>query len=206
VGAGRKSDEFQAAMQLVSSQLDAAKVAAAAANSALAQGQDHYQQLERDAVRAGKALEKASAQGPVLEAGAAKARAAADEYRAMLAAVGTASDEQSQKMLALDRNAARAAKAVERNAAAQPQLAKAAAQADAALKAYDATLRGLEGDSSTATAEQKKLEQQLKNIEKIGKHVDERNSRVAQQYGKIAEASGFLPGPLGRYVGMAARA
>jgi hypothetical protein len=206
VGAGKRSDEFQAAMKLVSSQLDAAKVAAASANAALAQGSDHYQQLERDAVRAGKALEKASAQGPALEAGAVKARAAADEYRAMLAAVGTASDEQAQKMLALDRNAARAAKAVERNAAAQPRLAAEAQKADAALKAYDATLRGLEGDSSKATAEQKKLEQQLKNVEKIGKHVDERNSRAAQKYAKVAEASALLPGPLGRYVGMAARA
>lgn len=206
IGAGKRSDEFQAAMKLVSSELDAAKVAAASANAALAQGSEHYQQLEKDAVRAAKALEKASAQGPDLEAGAVKARAAADEYRAMLAAVGTASDEQAQKMLALDRNAARAAKAVERNAAAQPRLAAEAQKADAALKAYDATLRGLEGDSSKATAEQKKLEQQLKNVDKIAKHVDERNSKAAQKYAKVAEASALLPGPLGRYVGMAARA
>jgi hypothetical protein len=206
VGAGKRSDEFQAAMKLVSSQLDAAKVAAASANAALAEGQGHYQQLERDAARAGKALEKASAQGPELEAGAARARAAADEYRAMLAAVGTASDEQAQKLLALDRNAARAAKAVEKNAAAQPRLAEEAARANAALAEYESTLRGLEGNSTDATAAQKKLEQQLKNVDKIAKHVDERNARAAQKYAKVAEASALLPGPLGRYIGMAARA
>lgn len=206
VGAGKRSDEFQAAMKLVSSQLDAAKVAAASANAALAEGQGHYAQLERDAVRAGKALERAALQGPELEAGAAKARAAADEYRAMLAAVGEASDEQAQKMLALDRNAARAAKAVERNAAAQPQLAAEAARADAVLKAYAADLLKLENTSAAATAEQRKLEQQLKNVEKVAKHVDERNARAIQRYSKIAEASALLPGPLGRYVGMAARA
>jgi predicted nucleic acid-binding Zn-ribbon protein len=205
-GAGRKSDEFQAAMKLVTSQLDAAKVAATSTNAALAEGQDHYQQLERDALRAGKALERASLQGPELEAGAAKAAAAADEYRAMLQALGVASEEQTQKMTELDRSAARAAKAVERNAATQPKLAAETARANEALKAYESTLKGLEGNSADATAEQKKFEKQLDNVNKVAKHVDERNTRAAQKYAKLAEASALLPGPLGRYVGMAARA
>lgn len=206
VGAGKRADEFQAAMKLVATQLDAAKVAATAANAALAQGQDQYQQLERDAIRASKALEKASAQGPELEASAARARAAADEYRAMLAAVGSASDEQTEKLLALDRTAARAAKAVERNAAVQPRLAEEARRTDAALKAYVVDLGKLESDSADATAAQKKLEQQLKNVDKVAKHVDDRNARAAQRYAKVAEASALLPGPLGRYLGTAARA
>lgn len=205
-GAGKRGDDFQAALKLVSSQLDAAKVAATSANAALSEGQDHYQQLERDAIRAGKALERASLQGPQLEAGAVKARAAADEYRALLNAVGTASDEQAQKMLALERNAARAAKAVEKNAEAQPKLAAETARADAALKAYESTLHGLEGGSVSATAEQKKFEKQLQNVNKIAAHVDERNSKAAQKYAKLAEASALLPGPLGRYAGMAFRA
>jgi hypothetical protein len=153
VGAGKRSDEFQAAMKLVSSQLDAAKVAATAANAALAQGQDHYAQLEREAIRASKALEKANTKSVV--------------------------------PVEVKRDADRTA---------------------AALAAYESTLRGLEGSSATATAAQQKLERQLKNVDKVAKHVDERNSRAAQKYAKVAEASALLPGPLGRYVGMAARA
>lgn len=153
VGAGKRSDEFQAAMKLVSSQLDAAKVSATAANAALADGQDHYAQLEREAIRASKALEKANAKNVV-----------------------------------------------------PVELKREADRANQALAAYESTLRGLEGDSTDATAAQKKLEQQLKNVDKVAKHVDERNTRAAQKYAKVAEASALLPGPLGRYVGMAARA
>src|SRR5690606_38121665 len=153
VGAGKRSDEFQAAMKLVSSQLDAAKVAATAANAALAEGQDHYQQLEREALRASKALEKANAKNVV-----------------------------------------------------PIELKEQADRANAALKAYEVTLRGLEGNSANASEAQRKLEQQLKNVDKIGKHVDDRLALQAQQYEKVASAAGLLPGPLGAYIARAASA
>jgi hypothetical protein len=206
VGAGKRGDDFQAAMKLVSSQLDAAKVAAVSANDALGAGQDQYRQLERDALRAAKAVEVNATRNVDLAASAQRARAAADEYRAMIALLGVATEEQTQKLRGLDLAAARAAKAIERNAAAQPQLATAVTRADAALKAYASDLGVLEGASAATTAEQRKLEQQLKNVDRVAKHVDERNSRAAQKYSKLAEASGLLPGPLGRYASMAARA
>ncbi|HEY3499766.1 MAG TPA: hypothetical protein VGK73_33975 [Polyangiaceae bacterium] len=62
-GAGRKSDEFQSALKVVSGQLDVAKASSVAANAALAAGSEQYKLLEREAIRAGKALEVAQAKG-----------------------------------------------------------------------------------------------------------------------------------------------
>ncbi|HEY3516544.1 MAG TPA: hypothetical protein VGL98_05805, partial [Gammaproteobacteria bacterium] len=62
-GAGRKSDEFQSALKVVSGQLDVAKASSVAANAALAAGSEQYKLLEREASRAGKALEVAQAKG-----------------------------------------------------------------------------------------------------------------------------------------------
>lgn len=151
-GAGKKGDAFQAAMRAVSGQLDAAKTSAAAANAALAEGQAHYSQLEREALRAAKALEKAAVKGAVPDGVAANAKAA-----------------------------------------------------DAALAAYTGKLRGLEAASASATAEQAKYEKQLRNVEKVAGHVDARNAEAIKRYSKLAEASAVLPGPLGRYIGVAAR-
>jgi hypothetical protein len=151
-GAGRKSDSFQQALKIVTQQLDAAKVASAAANAQLTAGADHYSALEREALRASKALEKAALKGVV-----------------------------------------------------PPEIAAQADRSNAALKSYESTLRKLEGESALATGAQKKLEQQLSNVDKVMKHVDDRNSRAIQRYSKLAEASAVLPGPLGRWIGVAAR-
>lgn len=60
---GRKSEDFQAAVKRVSADLDAAAVAAAGTAAALAAGNEQYRELERVAVGAARALEKAQAAG-----------------------------------------------------------------------------------------------------------------------------------------------
>ncbi len=62
-GAGKRGADFQTAMASVSTQLDAATRASVAANASLAEGSDHYRTLERDAVKASKALERANGKG-----------------------------------------------------------------------------------------------------------------------------------------------
>lgn len=208
VNAGKKSDAFQDALKVVTGQLDAAKVAAASANDALAQGSVRYADLEREALRAAKAVEASAAKGLEVEANAKRSAAAVEEYRATLAKVGAdnVTEEEAAKLKALELAAARAARAVSRHAAAQPELAAQAKIADDALAAYTGTLKGLEAESAKALAEQKKYELMLERIKKIAGHVDERNARLIQRYSKLAEASALLPGPLGRWIGLAARA
>lgn len=152
VGAGRKSDSFQQALKVVTQQLDAAKVASAAANSALAAGTEQYKAAEREAIRLSKAWEKAFAAGEVPDDLENDARNAAN-----------------------------------------------------ALLGYENSLKKLESSSTTAAAAQKKLEQQLGNVDKVMKHVDARNAEAIKRYSKLAEASAVLPGPLGRWIGVAAR-
>lgn len=87
-GAGRKSDAYQQAIKQLSDQLDVARAASAAANDALAEGNAQYTQLERDAVRAAKALERANNKNVVpvaLKEQADAAQAALQAYGSTLA-------------------------------------------------------------------------------------------------------------------------
>jgi hypothetical protein len=59
-GAGRNAEHFELAIQKVSGELEVAKAAASAANSALGLGTDEYKQLERAALNASKAAERAA--------------------------------------------------------------------------------------------------------------------------------------------------
>jgi hypothetical protein len=85
-GATRKSDEFQGALKRVTSDLDAAKAASSQAAAALAVGADQYKVLEREAVRAAKALDTAQSKGRI---DMAAARAAHEAQVALEAYTGT---------------------------------------------------------------------------------------------------------------------
>jgi hypothetical protein len=107
-GAGKKSDDFQRAVKRLTSDLDAAKAASAASTAALAAGNDQYKILERDAIRAGKAVEKAQGKG-LFDARAIRAaheaNAALDGYSKTLkglegnAAAATAKQDKLVKVL-----------------------------------------------------------------------------------------------------------
>lgn len=84
-GVGANSAQFEDAIQRVTAQLDRARTASDAANAALADGQAEYVQLERAALKAAKAAERAALKngGVVpdgLAAEAAKANSALDAY------------------------------------------------------------------------------------------------------------------------------
>ncbi len=86
-GAGKGSDVYQAAVQRLNSELEAQKGVADGAAAALSAGQDQYRQLEQNAIRAGKALERSQGKG-VFDARAAKdaadAQSALDGYTGTL--------------------------------------------------------------------------------------------------------------------------
>lgn len=87
MGAGKGAEHFQQAIVQVSSALDAAKAATVAANDALKTGQTEYALLERAALQASKAAERAALKGavpPDVAAKAAQAGAAVNAYVADL--------------------------------------------------------------------------------------------------------------------------
>jgi hypothetical protein len=95
MGGGKNADHFQRAIVQVSTALDAAKAASAAANVALGEGETKYRGLERAALQSAKAAEKAARQngGVVpheLAARAAEASLAIEHHAAAL--VGLESD------------------------------------------------------------------------------------------------------------------
>ncbi len=87
MGAGKGAEHFSAAVAKVSNQLDVAKAASVAANATLADGKAGYAQLERAALQASKAAEKAALKGvvpPDVAAKAAQASAAVNQYAGVL--------------------------------------------------------------------------------------------------------------------------
>ncbi len=87
VEAGRKSDAYADAVRRLNSDLGAARAASEAANAALSVGADRYSELERDALRAAKAVENANSKGrlsPGLVQQALAARNALESYAAEL--------------------------------------------------------------------------------------------------------------------------
>lgn len=90
MGGGKNADHFQRAIQQVSNQLGAAKAAAEAANATLEAGNAEYRQLERAALQASKAAEKAGRSNagaipPELAAKAAQASLALEHHAGALA-------------------------------------------------------------------------------------------------------------------------
>lgn len=84
---GRKSDSYRSAIEQLTAGLDSVKAVAADAAAALANGNDQYRILERDATRAAKAVERAQANGRVndrLVQQAVDASARLNEYTATL--------------------------------------------------------------------------------------------------------------------------
>lgn len=92
-GAGRRSDDFQSAIKRLSTELDAAKASSVAANAALAEGNAQYKLLEREALRAAKAVERAQGRGTFDP----RAARAANEARVALDAYGVALKGTEQK-------------------------------------------------------------------------------------------------------------
>lgn len=122
-GAGRRSDDFQAAMKRLGDDLAWAKSAADTANAALAAGSDQYRVLERDALRASKAVGRAAGKGAVPPELAAQAKAAdlaLAQYGFQLAALETtskaANGEQARLASQLDKVRRVAQHVDERNA------------------------------------------------------------------------------------------
>lgn len=114
---GRKSDSYRTAIDQLSSGLAAAKAASAAAAAELANGNDQYQILERDATRAAKAVERANAKGRVsdgLVQEAVNAKTRLDAYAATLQKLETesksANDQQSKLEKAIKNVSAAGAK------------------------------------------------------------------------------------------------
>lgn len=209
VEAGKKSDAYASAVRRLSSDLDVARAASAAANAELATGRDRYSELERSALAADRAVERAGAKGPELASSLEKANQAAAEYRQFIAALGVPTQEQVDRLRALELSASRAGSALAKNAAAQPKLAAAAAEARSALDAYSAELRPLEQNAERAAAAQKALEDELARVNKIAGAAEQRNALLNQRFEKMGQAVSFLPGPfrsLGEVALRAARA
>jgi hypothetical protein len=100
MGAGRRSDDFQAAVKRLATDLDAAKLASAGAAAALAAGNEQYKLLEVVAIRAAKAVEKAQAKGqfdPKAARAAGEAQIALDAYAVTLRKVEVASEAAKSK-------------------------------------------------------------------------------------------------------------
>jgi hypothetical protein len=88
MGAGKGAEHFTTALARVSTSLDSAKAASVAANASLADGKAGYAQLERAALQASKAAEKAALKGvvpPDVAAKAAQASSAVNQYAGVLA-------------------------------------------------------------------------------------------------------------------------
>lgn len=143
-GAGRGASHFQAAIAQASNALSAAKAAAAAANTSLAEAEGRYSELERAAVQAAKAQEKAARLGVV-----------------------------------------------------PPNIAREAAQAQAAVDSFALELAQLEKAARAANAEEARFAQTLTNVKKISGHVDKSLAAQAEALGKVQGGLGAIGGPLG---------
>lgn len=110
---GKRSDDFQRAIKRLSTDLEAAKVVSGEAASALAAGADQYRTLERESLRASKALEKAQASGrfdPRAARAAYEASTALDKYAVTLKGLEDASAKASAKQSELSSQLAKANK------------------------------------------------------------------------------------------------
>lgn len=198
--AGARSDDYAAAIAKLESQLDVARSASVAASAALGEGADKYSQLEREAVRAARAVELAASKGPELASDLARAEMSLAEYSATLGRLGSENwtEVEAERMRMLELNVRRASRAIERNAAVQPQLAERALEASKALEMYGGEVARLESSAAGASASQKMLERQLSRVKAAATGADRANAKANQRLEKLNQAAGLLPGPLGR--------
>jgi hypothetical protein len=126
LGGGKNADVFQEAMKRVGDELSQASAAAVAANAALAAGEDEYSRLERAALQASKAAEKA---------GQANAGAVPPELAAAASAATSALAEHTDKLRGLEAEA------------------QSANEAEAKLSATQANLQTLNGHVNKSLAE-----------------------------------------------------
>lgn len=87
VGAGKRSEDFRQAVNKLTDGLNVAKTSADAANAALSEGSSQYKALEREAIAASKALERANGKNAVsldVKARADAASAALAKYEGEL--------------------------------------------------------------------------------------------------------------------------
>lgn len=120
VEAGKKSDAYGSAVRRLNSELQSARSASETANAALAVGADRYSELERDALRAAKAVETANSKGRLSDGLVAQALAARN-----------ALEKYSATLKPLEENAARAASAQKSLESQLGAVEKAASGADA---------------------------------------------------------------------------
>lgn len=226
LGAGKNAEFFQQAVKQVSLSLETAASSAAAANDALAAGRATYDDLERSASQANKAVEKlalaeeaASARAAKLAADTQAATAAeaalAEQLAGVTAAIAGAEDYVPPELLgrvdqltdALAKAEAKTAKlataAAAAEAAAHGEAQKlldasvAALAANDALDAHVTVLAGLEGAAKKAAGEEEHFARTLNNVKKLSGHVDKTLARQAESLSKLGGALGAIGGPLG---------
>jgi hypothetical protein len=156
MGAGATADTLHDAVAQVSNAFNEAKVATAAANAELAAGQAQYAELERAALQAAKAEEKAAKLGvvpPEVAASSAAAAAALEDHSAKLSGLESAAGAAQAAEAKL---AATLANTKQAAAAGNAELARRAAAAKDAAAAEKAALGEVEKAQKKATAEAEK--------------------------------------------------
>jgi len=201
--AGKGAAVFQDAIAKVSSQLSAAQGASEAASGALASGSAEYALLERGALQASKAFEKASLDAITLAIAAEKAAA---KSAAAMAAVDRA--PAGANMVALRARADDAASAADKLAVRAHQAADAAdtlaASSAAATAAVDAQARvvgGLEKGALEAATAEKQLAKSLDGVRRVSGHVDKTLSRSSETLSKMQGGIASVGGPLAKLSG-----
>jgi hypothetical protein len=128
---------------------------------------------------------------------------ALDAAKAATVAANTALDAGETKYRELERAALQSAKAAERagqksGGVIPADLAAKAHAADSAVKAYAATLAGLEREANDAAAAETRLGSTLTNVRKLNAHVNTSLAQNAERLSKLQGALGAVGGPLGR--------
>lgn len=175
--ADKSAEFFKAALSQMSTALAAAKAASADADAALAAGNAQYAELETNALRAAKALERANAKGFVpldVKKQAEETKAALDAYTGQLAALEVTA-----------KNARTSQDALAISLAATRDKAKAAEDAEAALSAAE---KQAAKDAADAAAKQEAALRAPHDAAKA----------AAKEIGDFRGSIGTLPGPLGK--------
>lgn len=169
ISAGANAETLEAAALQVSAQLRAAGEASAAANDALAEGNARYSELERAALKAAQAAEKAAAHGKLDPAMARTAHEAAQ-----------ALEEEGHALLALEAEAALAAAAEAKLATTQKNLGKLSSNAAGAF--------------SEQAAAAKKSVREAEGFSPLAKQFHDLSDAISTTEGASIVATGALAG------------
>lgn len=175
IGAGVESEGFERAMQHVGRQLKMAQAATATANEALREGNQHYAQLEKAALKAAQAFEKAQTQ--------AKGSVPIDVKR-NADATAKALSAYTEELRKLEQNAA----------AAKTNQAQLAATLSSSKSLYDATNKAAARLAATekdrAAKAQKIYTDAVAEANRQVKAKAEAAARAATEEKRLADASG----------------